>query len=417
MATSLLSFVLSILLLSQIAISAVKKGCRISISDIDEDSPIILRHRNQRNMSPFLTINSPGTDDILLSSGEGVRFACPDADTNKVIIEGLPDLSYEVVAYCKKDSTFTVNSTPFDFKDIRCEKPPQSTIQEQRRCEIGTGKLLNIGFKLKRKFFGIVQVCYNPDKHRAHNVMHLVSREIQSRETDNPRSSHFSSANFGKDLQEVPDTFYTCKKQLDNFAYLLGSTAQARKYIVCGSYYLTRGHLAPNADFMFGYQQKATSYYINTAPQWHTINSGNWKILEGAIRKYAGNMNTDLTVVTGTLNVGTLPNVKTEEKPLYMVRDKDDKPTVPVPALFWKLVVDKSRYNGIVFVGVNDPHHINVEKMDYIICKDVCDKTTSWFDGWDRFKVARGYVYCCTVADFSASTGIKIPFKIKKLLV
>ena len=245
----------------------------------------------------------------------------------------------------------------------------------------------------------------------------LCSRHIQNRETDNPRSSHFYSTNFGKDLQEVPDNFYTCKKQLTNFAYLLGSTAQAKKYIICGSYYLTKGHLAPNADFMFGYQQKATSYYINTAPEWHTINSGNWKILEGVIRKYAGSMDTDLTVVTGTMSVDTLPDIRAQEKSLYMTTDNDDKPTVPVPALLWKLVVDKSRFKGIVFIGVNDPHHPNVEKRGYIICKDICDQTSSWFDGWDRFKVPRGYIYCCAVNDFSVKTGIKIPFKVKTLLV
>ena len=247
--------------------------------------------------------------------------------------------------------------------------------------------------------------------------MALCSRRIQNRDTEAARSSYFSASNFGKDLQEVPDTFYTCKKQLEKFAYLLGSTAQAKKYIICGSYYLTRGHLAPNADFMFGYQQKATTYYINTAPEWHTINSGNWKILEGAIRKYASNMDTDLTVATGTLNVGTLPDIKAQEKPLYMATDSDNKPTVPVPALLWKLVVDKSRNKGIVFIGVNDPHHPNVEKRGYIVCKDVSEQTTSWFDGWDRFKVPRGYVYCCSVSDFSANTGIKIPFKVKTLLV
>ena len=75
-------------------------------------------------------------------------------------------------------STFTVSSTPHEFKNIRCQKPPQSTIQEERRCEIGSGKLLNIGFKLKRKFFGIVQVCYNPETHIAHNAIHVVSRYV-----------------------------------------------------------------------------------------------------------------------------------------------------------------------------------------------------------------------------------------------
>ncbi|PSN51507.1 hypothetical protein C0J52_00719 [Blattella germanica] len=366
--------------------------------------------------SPFHTLSGPESDHMTFNAGEGVRFACPDADTNRLVIpNSMRSLSYEAIAYCVQGSTFAISALPYEFGDIRCQKPPQSTIQEQRRCEVGDGKLLNIGFKLKRTFLGLIQVCFDPVKHATVSAMHLLSKNIKRRENDVSRTSYFSAASFGKDLMEVPNVFYTCKKQIDNLGFLLGSRAQAQKYLVCGSYYLARGHLAPNADFMFGYQQKATSYYVNTAPQWHTINSGNWKLLEASVRKYASDMAKDLTVVTGTLDVASLPDATGTEHNLYMTTTADLKPAVPVPALLWKLVLDKSTQRGIVFVGVNDPHPSGRRRS--VICKDVCDATTSWFVGWDRHKVPRGLIYCCTVDDFASKSGIKIPFRVRGLLL
>lgn len=51
--------------------------------------------------------------------------------------------------------------------------------------------------------------------------------------------------------------------------------------------YLSRGHLSPDADFLLGTWQDLSYFYINTAPQWQTINGGNWLRLENLIRNFA----------------------------------------------------------------------------------------------------------------------------------
>lgn len=51
--------------------------------------------------------------------------------------------------------------------------------------------------------------------------------------------------------------------------------------------YLSRGHLSPDADFLLGTWQDLSYFYINTAPQWQTINAGNWLRLENLIRNFA----------------------------------------------------------------------------------------------------------------------------------
>ena len=43
--------------------------------------------------------------------------------------------------------------------------------------------------------------------------------------------------------------------------------------------------------------QEASYYYSNTAPQWQTINNGNWKDVEYTVRKLARETGRDLQVV------------------------------------------------------------------------------------------------------------------------
>lgn len=67
---------------------------------------------------------------------------------------------------------------------------------------------------------------------------------------------------------------------------ILGSTTLGTKYIKDLDYYLTKGHLAARSDFVYGSQQRSTFWYVNAAPQWASVNGGNWKMLENNIREY-----------------------------------------------------------------------------------------------------------------------------------
>jgi DNA/RNA non-specific endonuclease len=67
---------------------------------------------------------------------------------------------------------------------------------------------------------------------------------------------------------------------------ILGSSTLGSNYIKDIDYYLARGHLAARSDFVYSTHQRATFWFINTAPQWQTFNSGNWKVLEDNLREY-----------------------------------------------------------------------------------------------------------------------------------
>jgi hypothetical protein len=306
---------------------------------------------------------------------------------------------------------FSISGTAHDFTSIRCKNPPEPTIKKESRCDIGTGTKYNIGFSLKRKFLGLIEICYDTAKHGTQNTRYILSKVIGNH--NDHTSIRLSSGN-----TTPPGDF--CKNQIRALEHILGSMTQANKYINCdyrSDMYLERCHLAPHDDFLFGYQRRAASYYINTALQWKAIDIGSWDILGRRIRRYARKQKSDLIIVTGTINVTTLPDVFGTEKYVYLPEDSRSSSTEPVPAVFWKLVQDKTRNAGIVFVVVNNPYQHDLLTRGHIICTDICSNTSSWFDDWNRLDVRSGYVYCCTVDEFGTKSGIRpFPFRAKYVL-
>ena len=88
--------------------------------------------------------------------------------------------------------------------------------------------------------------------------------------------------------------------QKGRFNQLLNSAKLSENYINNSSF-LSRGHLAPDGDFLYASWQYASSLYINTSPQWSTMNSGNWRSLESKIRKFANRMQKNVTIYTGNI--------------------------------------------------------------------------------------------------------------------
>jgi len=311
---------------------------------------------------------------------------------------------------------FSINEASHNFSSIRCFKSPESTVKDDGYCIVPSVVKGRIGYNLKFGFLEVIEVCYDILRHITAHTKHTLHRNVVSNESEMDRKNYILLEFF-----ETPDQFYTCENQIASLGHFLHSETLAKRFISCDNgsdMYLTKAHLVPRNDFLYQFQRKTTSYDVNTAPQWQTINSGNWRILENRIRRYANTNNVDLTIVTGTLNVTTLPNLSDVQKHLYLTKGRNTNITLPLPALFWKLVHDRTSNSGIVFLLVNSPYHNNPVKSGFVVCDCICSKTTSWFDGWNRFDTRRGYVYCCTVRDFKLKTGINpYPFWIKNILL
>ncbi|MPC35291.1 hypothetical protein E2C01_028711 [Portunus trituberculatus] len=112
-------------------------------------------------------------------------------------------------------------------------------------------------------------------------------------------------------------------------------------------YFLSKGHLAPVADFVLEAEKRATYHYINIVPQWKTINNGNWEVrlhsspflqvteprskLESAVRKLAKDGAATLDVYTGTHGILELLNMSNCSIKIFL-----NNKNLPVPALMWK---------------------------------------------------------------------------------
>lgn len=173
----------------------------------------------------------------------------------------------------------------------------------------------------------------------------------------------------------------------------MGSAKEAGKYINNTSY-LARGHLAPDADFLYAAWQFSTYYYVNVMPQWQSINGGNWNRIERLVRSKAAKDGKDLKIITGSHEVLTLKDVNGNDVAIFMA--KDDK--IPVPKFTWKIVYDPEGKSAIVLVTSNNPFY-----QETFSCPDVCEA-----EGWFKKKwadVAQGLVRCCTYEEFRAVVG------------
>lgn len=102
---------------------------------------------------------------------------------------------------------------------------------------------------------------------------------------------------------------------------------------------------------------------------------------------------------TGTFGTTTLKDDNNVEHEIYLAFDENNNGLMPVPKIYYKILVDRATLNGIVLIGVNNPYLTLAEiQRDYIFCEDVSDGIT-WLK-WSRHEISRGYSYACDVNDF-----------------
>lgn len=85
--------------------------------------------------------------------------------------------------------------------------------------------------------------------------------------------------------------------------------------------------------------------------------------------------------------------------PREIYLDIDDN-KLPVPKIFYKILIDRSTHAGVVLVGVNNPH-IKMQEIqsDYMFCDyDVSERIK--YIKWRAKDLRRGFSYACSVEDF-----------------
>ncbi|XP_011199905.2 uncharacterized protein LOC105223772 [Bactrocera dorsalis] len=373
-----------------------KQSCKVKINgDMLDNSPILTPHNQLEYMQP----NSSG--EIVVPHGHWLSFHCADKFAE-------PYGGQTLQAQCAGDKDFFINNEKFNFSKINCTTISMPTPIRTGLCCSGEGtELFIFGIKIdsngSRYAIPTMQVCFDKIRQIPRYVKRILTPASIHRQIKVKRTN-FTSGDFfgGIDI----DHFYKLSEQIKALRRQIGENALI---YVTEENRLTRGHLAPKADMTYSGQQKGTFHHVNVMPQWQSFNAGNWSHLEDDVRQLAHDSNRSLIYFTGTCGVCRLPDENNIQQELYL---GDDNNVIPVPKLFYIVVIDADSRKGIAIVGVNNPY-LKIDELKtggYLIAEDVSDDV-DWIKWdrknikkgdrcWNRKNIKKGYCYAVSVPDF-----------------
>lgn len=285
--------------------------------------------------------------------------------------------------FCVSGSDFNINNQKTSAHVFECAQQINgNAVNHNRRCA-SNGSLIGIGFQLTddRGFVNLIDVCYNKKAGSAIYAFHILQGQaIKNAMKSSLRPSGFKTSEIPKNIDATKS--FTKSNQLKRFEQIFGDKETAQEYI--NKTYLARGHLAPDGDFIFISWQFSSYYYINTVPQWQSINNANWKVVESSVRSKADKLKTNLWIWTGGFDALKLNNRKISLEADGLV----------VPKWSWKVVKEPLSDSAIAFVTLNNPFATSAPKS---LCQDICND-----NGWDwkdRKTLSKGLTICCSVAD------------------
>lgn len=357
------------------------------VGDLKEPQPLILTDTAEPT---FVLPNARKL--LVIPSNASILIACPGKNNN---LQNFGS-KQSVQATCLAGKQFLVGSEVHEFSTFRCKTLPKETVKKIGFVCLKRHLRYDIGFALDDKtFLPILEICQDNSTYRTYYSKVQIAKEILGFQSRYPRP-HWKYGSFypGYNMNEV----YKAASQLRSMAILLGSEDLASEYVrpTAGQYF-NRGHLSAKADFIYGAQQTATFWHLNTAPQWGTFNSGNWMILESNIRDLAVRRRMDLTVYTGVHGVAALTDVNGDEQPLYLHANETDR-AFPVPRFFWKVAHDPIGNRATAFVGLNEPRATSITS-DMYLCPDISgDGRFKWLT-WRPNNTKKGVSYVCSVEE------------------
>ncbi|KAI8122061.1 hypothetical protein FF38_05737 [Lucilia cuprina] len=345
----------------------------------------------------FINVNFNRAIELVCTRG----FANPDQPTTTITF-----------AFCIRGQMFNITNSSMDLGTVACTGWNDVTVANlSNSCNGGT-KFLDVGFQLApMRFASVYQVCFNEEYEVTRYVQHTLYKGANNYQ-NSERPNKFLKAGFfgGEEL----DVIYTKQTQRVLLNRILGQ--DSTKYFNDNNYYLSKGHLAAKADFVYASQQRTTFLYINTAPQWQSFNGGNWLAVENGLRQWVDTKKRDLLCWTGVYGVTSLTGEMMTDVELFLYEDNDKHFHLPIPKLFFRVAVEPISKLGVVLVGVNNPHvSLDVIKRSYVLCEDVSHKIS--YINWKRLDLKNGYSYACEVNEFRKVVTHLPTFDVRGLLV
>ncbi|XP_052869838.1 uncharacterized protein LOC128275393 [Anopheles cruzii] len=388
----------------------IDPACSISLQrDLSIMQPLLLEPGSERFVWPRLngtTVELDAGQELELFCSHGFRKGSPGGQSKTAIIS------------CAGDDGFTFEAERYNISQFACQRPVFHAAERTGGKCFANGTTVRIGFELPGgRFAQLYEVCFDEETLRTHYVKHRLTPHNGHHQRAVKRPG-FLQGNFYDDLKM--GSVYSFATQRATIERILGSAGRADAVLDSKrGLFFARGHLAAKSDFIYGAHQRASFWLLNVAPQWQRFNGFNWQRIETSVKAHVAERGLWLTVYTGTYGVLELPDANGDGQAVYLDFDPERDPAgrVPVPKLFYKVLIDERARAGIALIGINNPHATEDEIAEqYVVCRDVSERI-AWLR-WKRHSIPDGYAYACDVNEFNDVTGhLRLAEPIRKLLV
>jgi len=366
--------------------------CQINLA-IWQNQPLLLS--DERNWM------WPGRGQkVHVGDGEKILVSCPGSGVNST---RAGTKNFQVSCDQGLFKSNIDQTGQFELANHGCKASPRDT--ERKTSQLcgpnQDGELVKVGFLVEKKFLPILSYCHNGKTENTYYSEHILyGSKIQFIDKEEGRPAFKEGKLYYKSVSA--SSLYSKRYQNLLFARLAGSS---RSKEILSKNYLARGHLAPDADFVFKEWQDATYYYGNAVPQWQSINNGNWKQLESSVREKAEKDGKQLLIRTGSFGVMELAAAADNNRAAAGLKEvwlssKDDKTSIPVPKYLFKTITNTETNSTIAILSANNPLLPRVTRST-ILCEDVCIQT-GWAQQFNhRDEIERGIVFCCSPQEFA----------------
>ncbi|KAI8426901.1 hypothetical protein MSG28_014571 [Choristoneura fumiferana] len=387
---------LLVLMLILKVVDEMQCDCVLSLKD-DFGSPSAVYLHGDSYLLPG------GKKGVSVRRAAAITVACPG---RAVVLGNYSTGVEDLEVKCVSNTTFSAGARRWrgEFKAISCSSQPYFTALETRQACYRSGQTsVKVGYTVAGKLYTLYTACFDRGTMSTLFVQHDLSPS--SFYSQIGRRPQFTGGDlFGK--FPIAD-LYKLTHQKDRINAVLGSNMDST--YLTKKEFLTRGHLAANADFSLRALKRASFHYVNVAPQWKRGNSGDWAAFEDGLRRRVHSSNSSVTVYTGTHGVLRLPSPQ-GEKEFYLHTDENNNDVAPVPLYFYKLVYDPKRKTATAFVTVNSSFYNQTTTDRLTFCDDVCGAIS-----WLKLRNDGTHSFCCSYEDFVETVDHVVGLDVKGL--
>ncbi|XP_017038675.1 uncharacterized protein LOC108086294 [Drosophila ficusphila] len=169
--------------------------------------------------------------------------------------------------HCGRDNDFHP-----PLSTARCSSPRASVVPMPDTSCLRLYSSYAVGFYYNGHFMELFRDCIDRDRMSVQHSIYKVHRYINS--APRPSSTYFNRDGF---MSPQLAAAYKRKVSEDCLTNILGGPQQNCVF--------DRGHVTPNAGFIFSELRRSTDRYINVFPQNSAVNIGNWKNVEAWVGK------------------------------------------------------------------------------------------------------------------------------------